>query len=98
MAAVLGCDSRVRKGRLAGPLARERLFLAARPRRSGLGVVWSEYLLLDCQCALEERLGLGVAALQPVQFGQVVEARNRLTIRTYIHTPNGGCVRLWRYA
>jgi hypothetical protein len=36
-------------------------------------VVGSQRLFLDSECALEERLGLGVAALRAVVLGEVVE-------------------------
>ncbi len=37
-------------------------------------MVGAQHFLRDRECAPEERVGLGVAALDPVQRGQVVEA------------------------
>ncbi len=55
-------------------------------------MIGSERLLGDCQGPLEERLGLGVAALGMVQTGQVVEGGGDRGMAR----PEGGLVDLER--
>jgi len=42
-------------------------------RGSDIPVVGAERFLTDAECALEQRLGFGLAALDSIQFGQGIE-------------------------